>query len=156
MLGAIGGENQQLGERIYFLLDIQQRRAQSLTQRRPAWFAGRHHRDAAQTQLASQQAKLGRLSATVYSFEGDKSAGHVLAGGGAGRIHEAAGSSFGSAGLSVAGGCCPRNSPVARRACEIVEMACLKISCSWAPDSRIKENLSKLLMRPNSFAPLTR
>src|SRR5690349_24160379 len=37
-----------------------------------------------------------------------------------------------------------------------VEMACLKISCSWLLVSRISEYLSKLLMRPESFTPLSR
>ena len=37
-----------------------------------------------------------------------------------------------------------------------VEIACLKISCSWLLDSRISEYLSKLLMRPESFTPLIR
>src|SRR6185369_11923254 len=47
-------------------------------------------------------------------------------------------------------------SPVARRDCEIVEMACLKISCSCEPDSSRTENLSKLRIRPVSFAPFRR
>jgi hypothetical protein len=45
---------------------------------------------------------------------------------------------------------------VVRRDCEIVEMACLKISCSWEPDSSNTENLSKLLIRTSSLAPLRR
>src|SRR5215213_5423732 len=47
-------------------------------------------------------------------------------------------------------------SPVARRDCEIVEMACLKINCSCDPDSSRTENLSKLRIRPVSFAPFNR
>src|SRR6266852_3190739 len=37
-----------------------------------------------------------------------------------------------------------------------VEMACLKINCSWLLVSRMSEYLSKLLMRPESFTPLSR
>src|ERR1044072_4182513 len=51
---------------------------------------------------------------------------------------------------------CVCSSPVARRDCEMVEMACLKISCSWEPDSSRTENLSKLRMRPVSLAPFKR
>jgi len=51
---------------------------------------------------------------------------------------------------------CECSSPVERLDCEIVEMACLKISCSWEPDSSRTENLSKLRMRPVSLAPLRR
>src|ERR1043165_23853 len=51
---------------------------------------------------------------------------------------------------------CECNSPVARLDCEIVEMACLKISCSCDPDSSRTENLSKLRMRPVSLAPFKR
>src|SRR6185295_2253214 len=48
------------------------------------------------------------------------------------------------------------SSPVARRDCEMVEMACLKISCSCDPDSSRTENLSKLRIRPVSLAPFSR
>src|SRR6185503_13534889 len=48
------------------------------------------------------------------------------------------------------------SSPVARRDCEMVEMACLKISCSCDPDSSRTENLSKLRIRPVSLAPFRR
>ena len=37
-----------------------------------------------------------------------------------------------------------------------VEMACLKINCSWLLVSSTSEYLSKLLMRPESFTPLIR
>src|SRR5260370_33529495 len=37
-----------------------------------------------------------------------------------------------------------------------VEMACLKMSCSWLLVSSTTEYLSKLLMRPESFTPLIR
>src|SRR3989442_165242 len=37
-----------------------------------------------------------------------------------------------------------------------VEMACLKINCSWLFVSRMSEYLSKLLIRPESFTPLSR
>src|SRR6185503_19811065 len=48
---------------------------------------------------------------------------------------------------------CECSSPVARRDCEMVEIACLKISCSCEPDSSRTENLSKLRIRPVSLAP---
>ena len=37
-----------------------------------------------------------------------------------------------------------------------VEIACLKISCSWLLVSSTTEYLSKLLIRPESFTPLIR
>jgi len=37
-----------------------------------------------------------------------------------------------------------------------VEIACLKISCSWLLVSRTNEYLSKLLIRPESLTPLIR
>src|ERR1700752_1614919 len=60
-----------------------------------------------------------------------------------------------SRGLVSAFGC-ECSSPVERRDCEMVEIACLKISCSWDPDSSRTENLSKLRIRPVSLAPFRR
>src|SRR5262249_28663550 len=37
-----------------------------------------------------------------------------------------------------------------------VEIACLKMSCSWLLDSSTTEYLSKLLILPESFTPLIR
>src|SRR5208282_725703 len=42
------------------------------------------------------------------------------------------------------------------RAITTVEIACLKMSCSWLPVSRTTEYLSKDRIRPVSFTPLTR
>ena len=61
-----------------------------------------------------------------------------------------------SAGGGLAAWLAGRKSPLDRRACEMVEMACLKINCSCAFDSSRIENLSKLRMRPVSFVPLMR
>ena len=77
MLGAIGGEHQEFRQRIDLLIHIQQRRAQLLSQRSSARLARRHYLDAAYAQFARQNPQLRGLSATVNSFEGDESAGHL-------------------------------------------------------------------------------
>jgi hypothetical protein len=78
MLGAIGGEYQQFSEGIDLLLNIQQRRAQLLTERSAAGFARSYHVHAAHAQLTRQQTQLSGLSASINSFEGNKSAGHIF------------------------------------------------------------------------------
>ena len=77
MLGAIGGEHQEFRQRIDLLIHVQQCGAQLLSERGSARLARCHHLDAAYAQFTGQNAQLRGLSATVNSFKGDKSAGHL-------------------------------------------------------------------------------
>jgi len=75
---AIGGEYQQLSQRVDLFVYIEQGRAQSPSQGSAAGFAGRHDLQATDAQFARQQSQLRGFPATVNSFKGDESAGHLL------------------------------------------------------------------------------
>ena len=77
MLGTIGGKYQEFRQRIDLLIHIQQRRAQLFSERGSARLSRSHHLDAAYAQFAGQDTQLRRFSATVNSFKGDESAGHL-------------------------------------------------------------------------------
>jgi hypothetical protein len=75
---AIGGKDQQFGQRVDLLLHVEQSGTEPLPQRGPAWFSRSHDFQTAKTQLACQESQLRGFPATVNPFEGDESAGHVL------------------------------------------------------------------------------
>src|SRR5947209_6252157 len=162
VLRAVGGVEQEFGERVNLLFGVEQDFAQARAQRRAPRLARRDDLVPAQAQFAGEHAQLRGLAAPVYALEGDESGGQSFFGSPcsdavkwSGRQPSARpGCSPESGAWSPA--CGPRCSPAGRRACWMVEMACLKMSCSCAPDSSSTENLSKLRMRPDSFAPFIR
>ena len=77
MLSAIGGKHEEFRQRIDLLIHVQQRRAQLLSEGGSARLARGHYLDTAYAQFAREDAQLRGLSATVNSFKGDESAGHL-------------------------------------------------------------------------------
>ena len=77
MLSAIGGKHEEFRQWIHLLIHVQQRRAQLSSKRGSARLSRGHYLDAAHAQFARQYAELRGFSATVNSFKGDESAGHL-------------------------------------------------------------------------------
>src|SRR2546421_6363686 len=92
---------------------------------RAAGFARRQNIDTPGAQITREHTQLGRFAAAVNALKRDKFP-------------------FQAVECSATAG---------RRSCETEEIACLKIKTSGPPTSSSTENLSKLLIRPETVAP---
>ena len=74
MLGAIGCKDEKFCERVYFFPSVKKRGAQAVPQRRSARFSSRKDLHSTLLQSVVDEAKLGRLTASVDTLKGDKRA----------------------------------------------------------------------------------
>jgi hypothetical protein len=75
VLRAVGGVEEEFGERVNLLLGVEQELPDAASQRRAARLARRDDFLPAQAQLAREHPQLRGLAAPVYAFEGDESGG---------------------------------------------------------------------------------